>query len=54
VTVDDNAVIVMQWAKAMAIAEGSWAQIGHLTSYSAVLYGSDGTVLGGGVIFKSD
>lgn len=45
VTVDDNAVIVMQWARAMAIAEGSWAQIGHLTSYVAVYYGSEGTIL---------
>ena len=45
VTVDDNAVIVMQWPKAMAIAEGSWAQIGHLTSYRAALFGSEGTIV---------
>jgi len=45
VSVDDNAVIVMQWPKAMAIAEGSWAQIGHMTSYVATLFGTDGTIV---------
>ena len=45
VTVDDNAVIVMQWPQAMAIAEGSWAQIGHLTAYVAVFFGSEGTIV---------
>ena len=45
VTVDDNAVVVMEWPKAMAIAEGSWAQVGHLTSYTAVLYGSEGMIV---------
>jgi predicted dehydrogenase len=45
VTVDDNAVIVMQWNRAMAIAEGSWVQTGHLTSYVAVFYGSEGTIV---------
>jgi predicted dehydrogenase len=45
ITVDDNAVIVMQWPRAMAVAEASWTQIGHLTSYTAVIYGSTGTLL---------
>jgi predicted dehydrogenase len=45
VTVDDNAVIVMQWPNAMAVAEASWTQVGHLTSYIAVIYGSEGTLL---------
>ena len=45
VTVDDNAMIVMQWPRAMAITEASWTQIGHLTSYVAVIYGSDGTLV---------
>ncbi len=45
VTVDDNAVIMMQWARAMAVSEASWTQIGHLTSYVAVLYGSEGTIV---------
>ena len=45
VTVDDNAVIMMQWPRAMAVSEASWTQIGHLTSYQAVIYGSEGTIV---------
>jgi predicted dehydrogenase len=44
VTVDDNAVIVMQWPRAIAVTEASWTQIGHLTSYVATIYGGDGTL----------
>jgi predicted dehydrogenase len=44
-TVDDNAVLVMQWARAMAIAEGSWTQVGALASNTTVIYGSEGTLL---------
>jgi len=45
VTVDDNAVITMQWPRAMALAEASWSQIGHLTSYITAIYGTEGTLL---------
>jgi predicted dehydrogenase len=45
ITLDDNAVIVMQWARALAITEASWTQIGHLTSYHAMFYGSEGTLV---------
>lgn len=44
ITLDDNAVIVMQWPRAIAISEASWTQIGHLTSYFATIYGSEGTL----------
>jgi predicted dehydrogenase len=44
ITLDDNAVIVMQWPRAIAITEASWTQIGHLTSYFATIYGSEGTL----------
>lgn len=44
ITLDDNAVIVMQWPRAIAVTEASWTQIGHLTSYFATIYGSDGTL----------
>lgn len=58
VIVDDNAVIVMQWPRSMAIAEGSWVQIGHLTSYVAVLYGTEGTIViergGGRVVLANE
>jgi predicted dehydrogenase len=45
ITLDDNAVIVMQWPRALAISEASWTQIGHLTSYHAAIYGSEGTLV---------
>lgn len=45
VTVDDNAIITMQWSRAMALAEASWSQIGHLTSYVTAIYGTEGTLL---------
>lgn len=45
ITLDDNAVIVMQWPRAIAITEASWTQIGHLTSYQAMIYGSEGTLV---------
>lgn len=45
ITLDDNAVIVMQWPRAIAISEASWTQIGHLTSYYAMIYGSEGTLV---------
>ena len=34
----------MQWPRAMAVTEASWTQIGHLTSYETVIYGSEGTL----------
>jgi predicted dehydrogenase len=42
--VDDNAVIVMQWSDAVAISEASWTQIGDMTSYETLIYGSEGTL----------
>ena len=45
ITLDDNAVIIMQYPRAIAMTEASWTQIGHMTSYVAVIYGSDGTLL---------
>ncbi|MEX1021175.1 MAG: Gfo/Idh/MocA family oxidoreductase [Litorilinea sp.] len=45
VMVDDNAVLTMQWPRAMAVAEASWTQIGKLTAYMGVIYGSEGTLL---------
>lgn len=43
--VEDNAMIIMQYPKAMATAEGSWSQIGKLTAYTTVIYGTKGTLL---------
>jgi len=45
ITVDDNAVIITQGSDSIGIAEASWIQIGHLTSYTATIYGSEGTLV---------
>lgn len=45
IEVEDNAVIVMQYPHAIAVAEASWTQVGHLTSYVTAIYGSEGTLL---------
>lgn len=43
--VEDNALIVMQYPKAIATAEGSWSQIGTLTAYTTAIYGTKGTLM---------
>jgi predicted dehydrogenase len=40
---EDNAVIVMQHARAISTATGSWTQQGDMTSYEPMIYGSKGT-----------
>ncbi|MEM7699382.1 MAG: Gfo/Idh/MocA family oxidoreductase, partial [Verrucomicrobiota bacterium] len=42
---EDNAVLLLHYPQALAVTEASWTQIGHLTSYQTVLYGSTGTLL---------
>ncbi|MDA1163650.1 MAG: Gfo/Idh/MocA family oxidoreductase [Planctomycetota bacterium] len=45
ITVEDNALLAMTYPRGMATAEGSWTQIGKLTSYTTALYGDAGTLL---------
>ena len=45
ILVEDNAILVMSYPRALATAEGSWTQLGQLSSYSTVIYGSRGTLL---------
>lgn len=45
IVVEDNALLAMTYPRGMATAEGSWTQIGKLTSYTTALYGSTGTLL---------
>lgn len=40
---EDNAVLLLKYPGALATTEASWTQVGHLTSYSATIYGSEGT-----------
>lgn len=43
--VEDNAIVVMNYPRAMAIAEGAWGQIGQpTTGYLATIWGTRGSV----------
>ncbi len=43
--VEDNAIIVMNYPRAMATAEGAWGQVGHpITGYLATIWGTRGSV----------
>ncbi|MEJ5276464.1 MAG: Gfo/Idh/MocA family oxidoreductase [Thermogemmata sp.] len=43
--VEDNAVLLLSYPHALALAEASWTQVGQLTSGVAVIYGTQGTLL---------
>ncbi len=45
IVLEDNAVLVLSYARALALSEGSWSQVGHLTSYVTNIYGTQGTLL---------
>jgi predicted dehydrogenase len=45
IRVEDNAILVMSYPRALAVSEGSWSQIGHLTSYVTSIHGTRGTLL---------
>lgn len=45
VLAEDNAIILMSYPRAIAVAEASWSQQGSLTSYGTVIYGTEGTLL---------
>ncbi|MFO7168484.1 MAG: Gfo/Idh/MocA family oxidoreductase [Chloroflexota bacterium] len=42
---EDNAVMIMQHARALSTTTASWTQSGHMTSYEPMIYGSDGTLV---------
>ncbi len=42
---EDNAILVLSYPEALAVTEASWSQLGHLTSYTGVLYGTTGTLV---------
>jgi predicted dehydrogenase len=42
---EDNAVVIMQHARAISTATASWTQSGHMTSYEPMFYGSAGTAV---------
>ncbi len=43
--VEDNGLLAMHYPLALALAEASWTQIGHLSSYFTFIYGTKGTLL---------
>ncbi len=43
--VEDNGLLAMHYPHALALAEASWTQIGHLSSYFTFIYGTKGTLL---------
>ncbi|MBL8795687.1 MAG: Gfo/Idh/MocA family oxidoreductase [Planctomycetia bacterium] len=56
---EDNGILIMTYARALALSEGSWTQIGDLTSYTTVIHGSRGTLLvepraGGRLLLAND
>jgi predicted dehydrogenase len=58
IDVEDNAILVMSYARGMATAEASWTQTDKLTSYTTVLYGTDATLMveprAGGRLWQAD
>lgn len=58
IAVEDNAVILMQYPNAMAIAEASWTQHGKLGAYAPMIYGETGSLLvgprAGGGLLRAD
>jgi predicted dehydrogenase len=42
---EDNAVLIMQHARAISTSTASWTQIGHMSSYIPMIYGSEGTLI---------
>lgn len=52
---EDNAILLMQHPRALSTATASWTQIGHLTSYVPMFYGTGGTiVVQGGALLLAD
>ena len=45
IDVEDNGMLVMNYRHAMAISEGSWTQIGKLSAYMTLIYGTEGTLM---------
>jgi len=45
ITVDDNAVILLGYHRAIGITEASWTQVDDMTNYIPTFYGNKGTML---------
>jgi len=45
ILVEDNGILIMAYARGLAVSEGSWTQVGELTSYVTTIHGSRGMLL---------
>ena len=45
IDVEDNGMLVMNYPQALAVSEGSWTQVGKLSAYTTLLYGTEGTLM---------
>lgn len=43
--VEDNATVLLDYERGSALAEASWSQQGDLSSYTAFIYGEEGTLI---------
>ena len=44
IDVEDNAILTMKYHNGLAVSEGSWTQIGKLSAYTTIIYGTRGTL----------
>jgi predicted dehydrogenase len=45
IDVEDNGMLIMNYPHALAVSEGSWTQIGKLSAYTTLIYGTAGTLM---------
>jgi predicted dehydrogenase len=44
IAVEDNAMLLMTYPRGLSLAEGSWTQIGNLSSYVTMIHGTTGSL----------
>ncbi len=42
---EDNAILIMEYDRAVAVAEATWSQIGNVPTENPIIYGSNGTIV---------
>lgn len=45
IDVEDNGLLIMTYPQGIAVSEGSWTQIGKLSAYTTMIYGTTGTLM---------
>jgi len=44
-SVEDNAVVIMSYPRAISVSEGSWSHVGNIGNYTTLIFGSEGTLM---------